>query len=81
MHYVARQLGHSPALTLSPYGHLFAEYEDAARTDAEAEIVQARRAQGGLRRGMCPPGTCGRVISASELPPQTTKAPRCGAFS
>ena len=43
VHYVARQLGHSPALTLSTYGHLFAEYEDAERIDAEAEIVRARR--------------------------------------
>jgi integrase len=39
VHYVARQLGHSPALTLSTYGHLFAEYENAERIDAEHEIV------------------------------------------
>jgi len=45
VHYVARQLGHSPALTLSTYGHLFAEYEDADRINAEQEIVKAR---GGL---------------------------------
>jgi integrase len=44
VHYVTRQLGHSPALTLSPYGHLFAEYEDAERIDAEQEIVKARGA-------------------------------------
>jgi hypothetical protein len=31
VHYVARQLGHPPALTLSTYGHLFTEYEDAER--------------------------------------------------
>lgn len=43
VHYVARQLGHSPALTLSTYGHLFAEYEHADRIDAESEIAQARR--------------------------------------
>jgi len=42
IHYVARRLGHSPALTLSTYGHLFAEYEHADRIDAEAEITQAR---------------------------------------
>lgn len=42
VHYVARRLGHAPALTLSTYGHLFAEYEDADRIDAEREIVQAR---------------------------------------
>ena len=43
VHYVARQLGHSPALTLSTYGHLFAEYEHAERIDAESEIARARR--------------------------------------
>lgn len=42
VHYVARRLGHSPALTLSTYGHLFAEYEHADRIDAAAEIAQAR---------------------------------------
>ncbi|MGB2711291.1 MAG: tyrosine-type recombinase/integrase [Conexibacter sp.] len=42
VHYVARQLGHSPALTLSTYGHLFAEYEDADRIDAAREIATAR---------------------------------------
>jgi integrase len=42
VHYVAAQLGHSPALTLSTYGHLIAEYEDAAQIDAEAEITTAR---------------------------------------
>jgi site-specific recombinase XerD len=36
VHYVAAQLGHSPALTLSTYGHLIAEYEDVA------EITTAR---------------------------------------
>jgi integrase len=44
VHYVARRLGHSPALTLSTYGHLFAEYEHAERIDAAAEIAQAREA-------------------------------------
>lgn len=46
VHYVARQLGHSPTLTLTTYGHLFAEYEDADRIDAEAEIRKARANQG-----------------------------------
>lgn len=44
VHYVARRLGHSPALTLSTYGHLFAEFEHADRIDAEKEIVKARSA-------------------------------------
>jgi integrase len=46
IHYVACRLGHSPALTLSTYGHLFAEYEHADRIDAAAEIAQAREALG-----------------------------------
>ena len=42
VHYVAAQLGHSPALTLSTYGHLIAEYADAGPIDAEQEIAKAR---------------------------------------
>ena len=42
VHYVAAQLGHSPALTLSTYGHLIAEYADAGPIDAEQEITKAR---------------------------------------
>jgi hypothetical protein len=42
VHYVAAQLGHSPALTLSTYGHLIAEYADAGPISAEQEIVKAR---------------------------------------
>lgn len=42
VHCAARQLGSSPALTLSTYGHLFAEYEHAERIDPEGEIEQAR---------------------------------------
>ena len=40
--YVAKQLGHSLAVLLSTYAHLIAEYEDAERIDAEAEIRKAR---------------------------------------
>ena len=42
IHYVAAQLGHSPAETLRTYGHVIAEFEDAGRIDAEAEIQAAR---------------------------------------
>lgn len=42
VHYVAAQLGHSPVLTLSTYGHLIEEYVDSGPIDAEAEIAQAR---------------------------------------
>ena len=53
VHYVARQLGHSPALTLSTYGHLFAEYEHSDRIDAEQEIAAARA---------LPPLACTRAV-------------------
>jgi integrase len=53
VHYVARQLGHSPALTLNIYGRLFAEYEDAERIDAEQEIVNARGALTAASRERC----------------------------
>jgi integrase len=42
VHYVAAQLGHSPVLTLSTYGHLIAEYADAGQIDAEREIGRVR---------------------------------------
>lgn len=42
VHYVASQLGHSPTLTLDTYGHVLAEFADAERIDAEAEIAAAR---------------------------------------
>lgn len=40
--YVARQLGHDAALTLSTYGHVIDELEDAPRLEAERAIAQAR---------------------------------------
>ncbi len=49
IHYVAAQLGHSPALTLSTYGHVLAEFAEADRIDAEAEIAKARGAACSLR--------------------------------
>lgn len=42
VHYVAAQLGHSPVLTLSTYGHLIVEYADAGAIDVEGEIRCAR---------------------------------------
>lgn len=44
IHYVAAQLGHSPALTLKTYGHVLAEFADAGNVDAEMEIMRAREA-------------------------------------
>jgi len=40
--YVAAQLGHSPAMTLRTYAHVFEEFEDVDRTSAEAAIERAR---------------------------------------
>lgn len=44
--YVAAQAGHSPTMTLDVYGHLFAEYEDRGRVDAEALVRAARESRG-----------------------------------
>jgi len=40
--YVARQLGHDARLTLSTYGHVMDEFEDAPRLDAQTAITDAR---------------------------------------
>jgi integrase len=41
---VARQAGHSPAMTLSTYGHVIEEFEGAERRSAEEVIRAAREA-------------------------------------
>jgi integrase len=43
--YVARQLGHDAQLTLSTYGHVFDEFQDRPRLDAETAIREAREAR------------------------------------
>lgn len=40
--YVARQLGHDARLTLTTYGHVMDEFEDAPRLDAHTAITNAR---------------------------------------
>lgn len=40
--YVARQLGHDARLTLSTYGHVMDEFEDAPRLDAQTAIASAQ---------------------------------------
>lgn len=40
--YVARQLGHDATLTLSTYGHVIEELDDAPQQDAETAIREAR---------------------------------------
>ena len=42
MIYVARQMGHDAKLTLSTYGHVIDELEDAPRVSAEDAIRAAR---------------------------------------
>jgi integrase len=44
--YVARQLGHDARLTLSTYGHVMDEFEDAPRLEAGVAIADARSAIG-----------------------------------
>ena len=39
---VARQLGHSPTMTLNTYGHVFDEFEGGERVSAEPRIRAAR---------------------------------------
>lgn len=48
VHYVARQLGHGPELTLRTYGHVIDELEDAKDVNAEDVIRAAREALGSL---------------------------------
>jgi hypothetical protein len=45
--YVARQLGHDARLTLTRYGHVMDELEDAPRIGAEVGIADARRRAAG----------------------------------
>jgi integrase len=40
--YVAGQLGHTAAMTLSTYGHVIEEFEDAPNISAEDAIRRAR---------------------------------------
>lgn len=47
---VARQAGHSPAMTLSTYGHVIEELEGGDRRSAEAVIRESREAGAPARR-------------------------------
>ncbi len=44
--YVARQLGHSPAVLMRTYGHVIDELDDAPHIAAEDAITAARRGEG-----------------------------------
>ena len=73
--YVARQLGHDAKLTLSTYGHVIDELEDAPRVPAEDAIRAARVARvslvchGRRRRDACATG------------PENAKTPGCAGAS
>lgn len=43
---IAELAGHSPQMTLTTYGHVFAEYKHGGAIDIDAEIAAARAAQG-----------------------------------
>src|SRR5919108_252814 len=49
---VARQLGHSPMMTLNTYGHVFDELQGVERLSAEEQIHQARAKHLSV---LCPP--------------------------
>jgi integrase len=55
--YVARQLGRGAQLTMSTYGHVIDELEDAHRLPAEDAIRQARERHSG--------GSCTRLLPAA----------------
>lgn len=57
--YVARQLGHDAKLTLSTYGHVIDELEDAPRVSAEDAIRAARN-------GTCVTGVPNEEVSDDE---------------
>ena len=48
--YVARQLGHSAALTMRTYGHVIEELDEAPRISAEDAIAAARQSNFGRSR-------------------------------
>jgi integrase len=49
---VARQAGHSPAMTLSTYGHVIEELEGGERRSAEEVIRRAREARVASSHGL-----------------------------
>jgi integrase len=66
---VARQLGHSPTMTLDTYGHVFEEFEGSERVSAEEQI---RRARDKLVSVLCPPA--GPKKPGPKKTPANTKA-------
>jgi len=56
VHYVARQFGHAPSMTLDVYGHVIDELEDGGQIDAEKEVRAAR-----IARSDAPPRSVGAL--------------------
>ena len=70
---VARQAGHSPAMTLSTYAHLFEELEGAERRSAEDEIRRAREVVRTSRTRFVPASTTTPPGVASKTPANPLK--------
>ena len=70
----ACQLGHDAALTLSTYGHVIDELEDAPRLEAERAIAQGPRAG-------CAQVAQGRIKPPGGISPGTQKPPRLRGVS
>jgi integrase len=74
---VARQLGHSPTMTLNTYGHVFDELQGAERLSAEEQIRRARAKHVSF---LCPPAPARLLPNEQEsTKPLQTEGGRCRA--
>jgi integrase len=73
---VARQAGHSPAMTLSTYAHLFEELEGTKRRSAEEEIRRAREAVRTARTRFVPARHAEQRDATGESPAKRLKPTR-----
>ena len=71
---VARQAGHSPAMTLSTYAHLFEELDGADRHSAEDKIRRAREAARTSRTRFVPANPIAAPSAKGETPAKARKA-------
>jgi integrase len=70
---VARQAGHSPAMTLSTYAHLFEELDGAERRSAEDEIRRGREAARTSRTRFVPDSTTTPLALSHKIPANPEK--------
>ena len=73
---VARQAGHSPAMTLSAYAHLFEELDGAERRSAEDEIRRGREAARTSRTRFVPASTTTPLALSPKMPANPAKPTR-----